>query len=403
MKIERVEIVNFKGIAGRSESLDGNSVYVTGANGAGKSSFIDAIFTALTGKNTPSEPIKKGKTEGKVEIDLGDGCAVIVEYKETKGKVKQTLTFVEDGVEVKESPRARLNAKVGTVDFNPFEFMQKTPKEKLDYFLKISGTNTTDIDTEYKENNELINLETKELNRTELLPFDEELAALEEKPAAQVINEIAEATKKNAAIEDFEKKLGALVQRGVEIKAEIERLTDELGATTDSVEKGQKWLSKQQKIDIEPLTKAAESLDETNANIRAAKSAKEGNDKREKLQENIDLATEANKKLRKKKEDLINKALKGVPGVTFDGEQFLLDGLPFEPNQGNTSAQIIAGLGIGLKMLGEIRIARFDGSLLDKEHLSSVEKWASENDLQLFVELVDRSGESGLKLEIIES
>lgn len=216
------------------------------------------------------------------------------------------------------------------------------------------------------------------------------------------MKELEDAQAKNKPIEDFEFALGGKVQRGLDINAEIEKLNAELETINDDIIKGQKWLEKKVKIDTAPLRAAIDKLDENNAKIRAAKEAKAGNDKRDKLQENIDSATETNKGLRKKKEDLVNGALKGIKGVTFDGEQFLLDGLPFDANQGNTASQIIAGLGIGLKMLGDVRIARFEGSLLDDEHLASVEKWAKENDVQLFIELVDRAGEA-LQVEIIES
>lgn len=401
-KVERVEIVNFKGLKGLKKDLNGNSVFVVGANGSGKSSFIDAVFCALTGKDLPTEIINTGKTEAKVEVELTDGTAVIVEFKKKKEKVEQKLTLVIDGEIVKESPRARLNDLVKTVNFDPFEFMAMSPKEKLDYFCKVAGVNTSDIDAEYKENLDLINIEKRELKKHDLEPYDEQLAAAEPVKASDLLNELQEAQKKNRTIEEFETKVKALETDNDHLNEQIQAILSRIEENKANIVKGKDWLAKQTKIDLEPIQKKVNEADKTNENIRKAKEAKESNEKREKLIENIEAAETANKGLRAKKESLISKALEGIDGMTFDGEQFLLNGLPFEKEQNNTSAQIIAGLKIGMKLLGEVRIARFEGSLLDNDNLDAVNKWAAENDLQLFVELVDlENGE--LKLEIVES
>lgn len=401
-KVERIEIVNFKGLKGLKKDLGGNSVFVVGANGSGKSSFIDAVFCALTGKDLPTEIINTGKTEAKIEVELTDGTGVIVEFKKKKEKVEQKLTLVIDGEIIKESPRARLNDLVKTVNFDPFEFMAMSPKEKLDYFCKVAGVNTSDIDAEYKENLDLINIERKELKKHELEPYDEKLAEMEPVKAVDLVNELQAAQAKNKQIEDFETKVKGIEDENDQLTEQIQNLLSRIEENKANIAKGKEWLSKQTKIDLEPIQKKVNEADKTNEDIRKAKEAKLSNEKREKLIENIETTEAANKELRAKKEGLISKALEGIDGMTFDGEQFLLNGLPFEKDQNNTSSQIIAGLKIGMKLLGEVRIARFEGSLLDNEHLEAVNKWASENDLQLFVELVDReNGE--LKLEIVES
>jgi hypothetical protein len=78
-----------------------------------------------------------------------------------------------------------------------------------------------------------------------------------------------------------------------------------------------------------------------------------------------------------------------------------LDGLPFESNQINTARKIIAGLEIQFALMSDVKIARFDGSLLDNKSIAEVENWAKEKGVQLFVELVDRDGDE-LKIEVQE-
>jgi predicted ATP-dependent endonuclease of OLD family len=403
-KVQRIEVINFKGLDSISSNLDGRSVYIVGGNEAGKSSFIDAVFTGLTGENIPPEPIKRGKKEAKIEIDLGDGLAVVVEFnKVASGETKRKLSLIVDGEKVKDAPASRLKDIVKTISFDPFEFMAKSPKEKLDYFCKIAGLNTTEIDAEYRDNLDLIAVETRELKKHELTPFDQTLVDKEEVDSLEVINRLRALEDKNRKITDFEAKVKALELENVDITEQIQVLIDKIAKNKELIEKGKAWLETNVVAPTTDIEAELANLDATNKAIREAKEAKRKNEDRTKRQENIDLATEANKKLRSKKEALISDALAGIDGLTFDDENgFLLNGLPFNESQNNTASQIIAGLKIGLKMLGEVRVARFDGSLLDDKHLEEVKAWADSQDLQLFIEIVDRES-SALRLEIIDN
>ena len=55
MKIQKVEIKNFKGLREVSQEINGKNVYLIAPNGAGKTSFIDACFG-----NMPNKPLKDG-------------------------------------------------------------------------------------------------------------------------------------------------------------------------------------------------------------------------------------------------------------------------------------------------------------------------------------------------------
>ena len=48
MKIESVEIKNFKAISSEKINIKGSNVYVLGKNGVGKSSFLDATVESRT-------------------------------------------------------------------------------------------------------------------------------------------------------------------------------------------------------------------------------------------------------------------------------------------------------------------------------------------------------------------
>ena len=88
----------------------------------------------------------------------------------------------------------------------------------------------------------------------------------------------------------------------------------------------------------------------------------------------------------------------------LDGGVRVLDQLtiaPFDKNQINTAELIKSGIMLQLSMMKDLKIVRFDGSLLDNKNLKEMEDWAKTKGLQLFIELVQRDGE-GLRVELIE-
>lgn len=62
MKTTKIKIRNLFGIT--ETELDGKNVEVTGKNGVGKTSIIDAIKYALTNDSERDCILKKGETEG---------------------------------------------------------------------------------------------------------------------------------------------------------------------------------------------------------------------------------------------------------------------------------------------------------------------------------------------------
>jgi DNA repair exonuclease SbcCD ATPase subunit len=75
---------NFQRLKAINITPNANTVLITGKNGAGKSSVLDSIVSALCGKDyCPEKPIRTGEKGARVELDLG--------------KYKVTRTFTESG------------------------------------------------------------------------------------------------------------------------------------------------------------------------------------------------------------------------------------------------------------------------------------------------------------------
>ena len=74
MRTTKIRIRNLFGIT--EIELDDRSVEITGANGAGKTSVIDAIRYALTNKSDRNIIVRKGETEGEILIETDTGLSI---------------------------------------------------------------------------------------------------------------------------------------------------------------------------------------------------------------------------------------------------------------------------------------------------------------------------------------
>lgn len=391
MKVESINIKNFKAISSQKIEIKGNNVYVIGPNGVGKTSFIDSVFKIISGKGLPSKITKEGEHSGLVEINLGD---VIVNARFGSNTEKLSLTIEsKDGAYFKK-PRTLLDEMAGIVDFDINSFFQKSAKDQVDFIKQLVGIDFTDLDEEFKkiyDERTYINKRVKELE-VKQITFDKskdkhiDISSLQE--------EIEKANKVNTKITEVK-------TRFTERDKKIEELKNQL-ATEESLQiMSEEWLNENKEIDVSSIqseiSSAIEHNEEVNNTLNGLKLLEE-------LQNAIADQVSLNGKLQDiedTKRRIISETEMPVPGLTFDNNQLLYNGLPFEKSQINTAQLIIIGLQINLALLKDIKIARFDGSLLDNKNLAIVEKWAEENGLQLFVEFVERDAE-GLKIEIKE-
>lgn len=116
MKTTRIKIKNLFGI--KEFELDNKCVEITGTNGAGKTSVIDAIKYGLTNKSDREYIIKKGETEGEIIIETDTGLSI-----SRKKRAEQTdyKSVKENGKEVG-SPETILRQIFTPLQLNPVEF-----------------------------------------------------------------------------------------------------------------------------------------------------------------------------------------------------------------------------------------------------------------------------------------
>lgn len=124
MNITKIRIKNLFGIS--EYEGDGRSVELSGKNGVGKSSVIDAIRYALTNKSSREYIVRQGETEGEILIETDTGLmidrkprAAMTDYKSVK----------QNGQEVR-SPEAFLRDIFTPLQLNPVEFMGMDSKQQ---------------------------------------------------------------------------------------------------------------------------------------------------------------------------------------------------------------------------------------------------------------------------------
>ena len=132
MKITKLQIENLYGI--EQLELDGKSIELTGTNGAGKSSVLDAIRLALTNNSKRKYVVKNGETEGRVLVKLDDGTTIDRKKRTDKSDYKSIKD--DKGNEIN-SPETFLKDIFTPLQLEPVEFLSMNEKEQNRILLNL--------------------------------------------------------------------------------------------------------------------------------------------------------------------------------------------------------------------------------------------------------------------------
>lgn len=148
-RIIELSISNLKRIEALEIAPNGEPVVLTGDNGQGKSSVLDAILLAVTNSGL-AEPIRRGSAKAVVKVKLGgDGAVYDLERVVTdKGNYLRILS--EDGKQVP-SPQKFMDALVGNLAFDPLAFAGMKPKEQAETLRAALGLDFSALDLARKE------------------------------------------------------------------------------------------------------------------------------------------------------------------------------------------------------------------------------------------------------------
>lgn len=131
MRISKIKISNLFGI--KEQSLDGKSIEITGSNGKGKTSILDAIRYALTNNSERDYIVKKGESEGEILIETDTGLS-INRKKRTQSSDYKSIKQNEKEVS---SPETFLKEIFTPMQLNPVEFTQMSKQEQNRIILDL--------------------------------------------------------------------------------------------------------------------------------------------------------------------------------------------------------------------------------------------------------------------------
>ena len=135
MVIKSVNLVNFRNHESFSLRCDPKTTTITGENGCGKTSVLEAIYEALQGKSfraVDREIVRRGEEFYRVELDYEDGRKVVVVYD---GDKKEFLA------EDKKARRLPKKSKYPIVLFEPddLHLVGSSPTSRRNYFDRMMG------------------------------------------------------------------------------------------------------------------------------------------------------------------------------------------------------------------------------------------------------------------------
>lgn len=412
MKILRLAAENFKRLKAIEIVPDGNVVRITGRNGAGKSSALDAIWAALGGERVaPAVPVRRGEKAAEVNIDLGE---VMVRRRWTAGGT--STIEVTNGTAAFKSPQKMLDELVGKLCFDPLAFAGAKPADQRAALLGLLGIETQlgaveaerrmAFDERSQVNRDLKNLEGQIAGTPHVDAPAEEVsvaAAMDELRTARAIAGDAEA--RRARIPQYKRATQQKRDRQEAIRADIKRLQAELLENEKSVKEdealtahAEQELAKISVPDIAAIEAKIAGADQANQKVRQARARLELQRRLEAVRKSAEDLTKSIEAAEQKKNDLVSAAPLPVKGLGFSEGGVTFGGVPLE--QCAASERLKVSVAVAMSMNPRLRVILVrDASLLDAGNLKVLEELAKARDFQIWVEQVTDSSKVGVYIE----
>ncbi len=391
---KRFSVTDYKGVHQIDLAPTGSLVVIAGGNGAGKSSFIDAItelFDPKGAKLTP-KPIREGAEEARAEY-VDEELQLRIRRVWKQNGTAGTLT-VEALDGAKYSKPSDVVAKLlGGAIFDPVAFLNLPEKAQREALLaKVDLPFDIDELARQKKGAEDRRLEAgREVKRLQgaldSLPKPADDAPAEEVSSAAILAEIEEAQRIDrewhAASADYD----AAAARFDEIEKQIEELQRVQGEVL--ARQGlaaEKLNSLPPQVVIEPLQERLRGLDAINQAVRDRKAYERTAadlaqvvDLHEGTQETLD-------KIEQTKRDGLAKAEFPVSGLSVDEDGVTFDGVPF--GQVNSAHRMRVAFAVATSGDPQLRLVIVrNGDLLDSDSLAALRDIADE---RAFTALVER-------------
>jgi DNA repair exonuclease SbcCD ATPase subunit len=393
MRVIELRAEKFKRLKAVRIQPDPTLAVISGRNGAGKSSVLDAIQAALGGKDAaPQKPVLDGADKATVVLDLGD---ILVTRKFSADGKSTLVVESKDGARYP-SPQSVLDAAVGQLNFDPLEFSRMDPKKQAQMLRTLVGLDTSKLDAERKKhfesrtdvNRDVTKLKGQLAGMPEVDAPDEEVSlsdlAKEHKAASDqhAANErvrrdhrdaVHHATACKVAVEEAQRRLADAQERLSRAEADVDIATMAIRAIAP--------------LDFDAIAAKMQTAEQTNGAVRAKKARAAKAAELEARESAAAKLTKAIADIDAAKAKALDGAKFPVPGLSVDDDVVTMNGVPF--SQASSAEQLRCCLAIGAALNPKLRLIIVrDGSLLDSDGMRLVAEWAEANDMQVVMERV---------------
>lgn len=435
LQIVGLTIENIKRVQAAHIEPNGSLVVVSGKNGAGKSTVLDAIWWALQGKKViQGEPIRRGETEGMIRVDFGRLVVTRYFQKEEGGEYTTSLTVNSADGETFASPQHLLDQFYASLSFDPLAFMRRDKKGQVDDlrrlvnidldFDAIDRQNRTDFDKRTEVNRRVKSLQERVAAAgKDLDGLGIRVGSVVETSAIDTAALLAEMEKASAANADVERE--KIRREGARLQAEnvqgrVSRLRDEAEAARKRAEELDAEADRME-ADRDKILAELDALPELDAAVDVAQvrakieQANVENARRQKIRDAFakrdsaaaDLAaaeaeyqafTDAIAARNKSKDDALAAAKMPIEGLAFGEGEVLYNGLPID--QASSGEKLRVAASIGFAMNPELGVVLMkDAAFLDEDGVEFIRAEAERRGYQAWIERVGTDGRVGIIME----
>lgn len=415
MKIVRLSAEGYKRLSAVEISPEGNVITIGGKNGAGKSSVLDAIWAALKGRAVnPPKPVRAGMEKAIIHLDLGDLAITRTFTDKGDGKPYTDTVKVENAEGLRYGqPQQVLDALLGEIGFDPFEFMLLKPDRQAEKLLELvplsidldehAQLDASDFEKRREVNREVERLEGRlsgypAEQLPEVVPDREELVAKLGNASGhnlEIERELIRRQTLASSIELGRGQIESIDARIQQLQTERREIAERTGGFIDE----QAALPELAKpIDVAELQEQIRQAEATAAIAGRQESRKAILAELETARAESEAFTKAMADREKEREAALAKAKMPVPGLGFmidaKGKPVVTyEGLPFDRTQMSTAAALRVSTAIAMAANPGLRVLQIrDGSLLDDDAMKALADMAEAEDFQLWVERVGTEG-----------
>ena len=408
-KIVNVFVQNVKKIKMVDITPTGNIVILEGKNAQGKTSILDAIEFALTGKTSlPPKPVRDGADKAKSRVDIGE--YIIERTWNEAGNTYLKIEAKETGVAVK-SPQMFLDEIIGRLSFDSFKFVSMSAAERVAEIKAVAGIDFTALENKY---NAAYGQRT-DLNR-DLTKLKGELAAysaLEElKPTrdvAEIQKALDDAAATNFKILEWKSQKKAVEAEIHSHKITIVEIESQIKALEERKIKGINLINlattKLQGLDTNINMMAEIDTTDLKAELNTAQQQaglKFKHERRTEIKTQIsktekDIMVKENEmdNTKQEKAEMLRSAKMPIEGLAIGKDDIYFNEQPFI--QISDAQKIKVSLSIAAAKNSKLKFVQIrNGSLLDSESFAEIKAFAETKDIQVWIERVanESSGDS---------